>query len=151
MFELVVRDRCTGCNRCVEVCPTNVLEAGPDTVPVVARVEHCQTCFMCELYCEADAIYVGPDRERREPVTEAEVVASGHLGQFRRDSGWNEWAKDPTYDSQIWKLGPYIQAGMRQSIARVEKRLAERAQRSAPSPSGSPTPSLAPGPVKQGP
>ena len=149
MFELVVRERCTGCNRCVEVCPTNVLEAGPDRVPVGARVEHCQTCFMCELYCEADAIYVGPDREKREPVTEAEVVASGLLGQFRRDSGWNEWAKDPAYDSQIWKLGPYIQAGVRQSIARVERRLAERAQ--GPTAAPSPSPSVAAGPVKEGP
>ncbi len=104
MFELIVRDRCTGCNRCVEVCPTNVLEPGPDRVPVGARVEHCQTCFMCELYCKEDAIYVGPDREQPEPVNEAELVASGLLGQYRRDSGWDEWSSDPRYDNQIWKL-----------------------------------------------
>ena len=134
MFELIVRDRCTGCNRCVEVCPTNVLEPGPDQVPVGARVEHCQTCFMCELYCKEDAIYVGPDRDKREPVNEAEIVASGLLGQYRRDSGWDEWAGYPQYDNQIWKLGPYIQAGGKRSVERVQKRIAERAQPVATTP-----------------
>ena len=129
MFELIVRDRCTGCNRCVEVCPTNVLEPGPEGIPVGARVEHCQTCFMCELYCKADAIYVGPDRDKREPVSEAQVVASGLLGQYRRDSGWDEWASDPQYDNQIWQLGPYIQAGGKRSVERVKLRIAEQANR----------------------
>jgi NAD-dependent dihydropyrimidine dehydrogenase PreA subunit len=127
MFELIVRERCTGCNRCVEACPTNVLEPGPDKVPIAARIEHCQTCFMCELYCASDAVYVGPDREQLQPVNEAEVVASGLLGQFRRDSGWDEWAEDPRYKCQIWKLGPYIQAGSKQSAERVQQRLAQKA------------------------
>lgn len=134
MLELIVRDRCTGCNRCVEVCPTNVLEPGPEKVPVAARVEHCQTCFMCELYCKEDAIYVGPDRDQREPVNEAELVASGLLGQYRRDSGWDEWAENPKYENQIWKLGPYIQAGGKRSAERVHARIAERKQQAAPAP-----------------
>ncbi len=129
MFELVVSERCTGCNRCVEVCPTNVLELGPKRVPVAARLEACQTCFMCELYCKQDAIYVGPDRDEREPVNEADIVASGLLGQFRRDSGWDEWASEPEHENQIWKLGPYIQAGAKQSAERVRKRIAERSQK----------------------
>jgi len=87
---------------------------------------------MCELYCKEDAIYVGPDRDEREPVKEAELIASGLLGQFRRDSGWDEWAEDPQYDNQIWKLGPYIQAGSKRSVERVQLRIAERAQRTDP-------------------
>ncbi len=133
MFELIVSERCTGCKRCIEVCPTNVLEPGADRIPVAARVEDCQTCFMCELYCKEDAIYVGPDRENREPVNESDIVASGLLGQFRRDSGWDEWATNPQYDNQIWKLGPYIQAGGKRSVERVQQRIAERSNE-APSP-----------------
>jgi len=130
MFELVIRDRCTGCKRCVQVCPTNVLELGPDNVPFAARLEQCQTCFMCELYCPSDAVYVGPERDARQPVNEAELVASGLLGQFRRDSGWDEWAEDPRYENQIWKLGPYIQAGGKQSTERVlQWRAAQKAQK----------------------
>jgi NAD-dependent dihydropyrimidine dehydrogenase PreA subunit len=129
MLELIVKERCTGCNRCVEVCPTNVLEPGPHKLPVLARLDQCQTCFMCELYCAADAIYVGPDREQREPVNEEEVVASGLLGQLRRDSGWDEWAGDPRYQSQFWQLGPYLMAGFKQTTERVENRLAAKSEK----------------------
>jgi hypothetical protein len=47
---------------------------------------------MCELYCQADALYVGPDHDHAVPVDAQEIVASGLLGQYRRDSGWDEWA-----------------------------------------------------------
>ena len=95
MIELIVADRCVGCARCVEVCPTNVLDRAPDDrpggPPVIARQADCQTCFLCELYCPVDAIYVGPHAERAEPVDAARVIAAGLLGQYRRDSGWDEW------------------------------------------------------------
>jgi len=126
MLELIVAERCNGCNSCVDACPTNVFEIGAAGTPVIARLDDCQTCFMCELYCEVDAIYVGPDRDFREPVVEAEVIASGLLGQLRRDSGWGEWDGDPRYKSQYWQLGPYLTAGMKQQAERVSKRLAER-------------------------
>lgn len=91
MIELIVADRCTDCGACVEVCPANVLDQGAG-LPVLARVEDCQTCFMCELYCRADAIYVAPDCDRRVAVSAEEVIASGCLGQYRKHSGWDEWA-----------------------------------------------------------
>ncbi len=92
MIELIISDRCTNCGACVQVCPANVIGAAPAGPPVLARVDDCQTCFMCELYCRADAIYVAPDCDRRVAVTAEEVVASGRLGQYRRHSGWDEWA-----------------------------------------------------------
>ena len=36
---------------------------------MIARQADCQTCYLCELYCPADALYVGPNCERAEPVT----------------------------------------------------------------------------------
>jgi NAD-dependent dihydropyrimidine dehydrogenase PreA subunit len=92
MIELIVSDRCTNCGACVEVCPTNVLDIASSGPPILARVEDCQTCFMCELHCGADAIYVAPDCDRRVTVDPDEVVASGRLGQYRQHSGWDEWA-----------------------------------------------------------
>jgi NAD-dependent dihydropyrimidine dehydrogenase PreA subunit len=55
MVEIVDSERCTGCNICVRVCPTNVFDVdGP--VPVIARQEDCQTCFTCEAWCPEDAL-----------------------------------------------------------------------------------------------
>jgi NAD-dependent dihydropyrimidine dehydrogenase PreA subunit len=105
MIELLVKDRCTKCNACVQVCPTNVFEAVEGSHPRIARQSDCQTCYMCELYCPADALFVASDCEHPEPVNEAEIAASGLLGQFRRDHGWDEWAADPRYGNQQWYMG----------------------------------------------
>jgi NAD-dependent dihydropyrimidine dehydrogenase PreA subunit len=93
VIELILSDRCTNCGACVEVCPANVINPSASGPPTLARVEDCQTCFMCELYCRADAIYVAPDCDRRVEVNPAEIVASGCLGQYRKHSGWDEWAE----------------------------------------------------------
>jgi len=104
MIELLVQDRCTACNACVVVCPANAFDisanGGP---PTIARQDDCQTCFMCELYCQSDALYVAPDAERASPVDEAWVRESGLLGQYRRDSGWDEWASDPRHSNEHWR------------------------------------------------
>jgi NAD-dependent dihydropyrimidine dehydrogenase PreA subunit len=102
MIELVVKDRCTACGQCVKVCPTNVFDISEGR-PVIARQDDCQTCFMCELYCAADALYVAPDAERATPVNEAEIVASGLLGEYRRDSGWDEW--HALHPNLFWRQG----------------------------------------------
>lgn len=104
MITLVAEDRCVGCNVCVEVCPTNVLEAAASGPPRIARQADCQTCFMCELYCRADAIYVDPDCEATAPVDTAALEASGLMGQYRRDSGWDEWASDPARANAHWRM-----------------------------------------------
>jgi NAD-dependent dihydropyrimidine dehydrogenase PreA subunit len=105
MIEVVIGSRCTGCNDCVEACPTNVFDARPGGLPVIARQGDCQTCYMCELYCPADALFVGSDCERAEGVDEEQLVSSGLLGQFRRDHGWGQWANDPRYVNQHWYMG----------------------------------------------
>ncbi|MBR1223001.1 ferredoxin family protein [Bradyrhizobium sp. U87765 SZCCT0131] len=102
MIELIVADRCTNCGACVDVCPTNVIEPARSGPPILARVEDCQTCFMCELYCVADAIYVAPDCDRRVSVDPDEIVAAGRLGQYRRHSGWDEW--DGLFPNEQWLM-----------------------------------------------
>jgi NAD-dependent dihydropyrimidine dehydrogenase PreA subunit len=102
VIELIVADRCTDCGICIKVCPANVFDPGQSGLPVLARVEDCQTCFMCELYCQADAIYVAPDCDRRVTVNAEEVAASGRLGQYRKHSGWDEWAD--RFSNEQWLM-----------------------------------------------
>jgi NAD-dependent dihydropyrimidine dehydrogenase PreA subunit len=87
MIELVSESRCITCNKCVQVCPMNVFEAVKDAPPTIARQEDCQTCFMCELYCPTDALYVAPNTDRSIRVSETSLEAEGLLGSYRHN-GW---------------------------------------------------------------
>ena len=97
MIELVIQSRCIECDRCVRVCPTNVFDAVPGGPPVIASQSDCQTCFMCELYCPADALYVGPDCEHPEPVAEAEVTGTDWPEQY---AGWGR--QRDQHPNEIW-------------------------------------------------
>lgn len=88
MIELVSAERCIKCDLCVEACPDNVFDAVPDGVPVIARQKDCQTCFLCELFCPVDALYVSPLADAVEGRSEEELAARGLLGSFRREMGW---------------------------------------------------------------
>ena len=68
--------------------PDNVFDTSDDGYPMVARLEDCQTCFLCELYCPVDALHVPPHRDKREMISEEELIASGALGSYRRNLGW---------------------------------------------------------------
>ena len=92
MIEVVDADRCIACDRCINVCPTRVFDRGPGGIPVIARHDSCQTCFQCEAYCPADALFVAPLATRApadSPFRDAEeLAASGLLGGYRRELGW---------------------------------------------------------------
>jgi len=111
MIALLLTDRCTACQRCVPICPANVFDAMADAPPSIARPDDCQTCFACELYCRADALYVEPTVDARVAVDEAAVRASGLLGVYRRDSGWDEWQGDPRYPNQHWRMAEVFARG----------------------------------------
>ncbi|GIO14908.1 4Fe-4S ferredoxin [Cohnella xylanilytica] len=90
MIEIVSESRCVACNRCVSVCPTNVFDSVKGGIPVIARQDDCQTCFICELYCPVDALYVAPDSEAVTGVTEEELEREGLLGGYREKVGWGK-------------------------------------------------------------
>ncbi|GHD05129.1 4Fe-4S dicluster-binding protein [Tianweitania populi] len=102
MIELVSDTRCIECNICVKACPDNVFDAVPNKPPVIARKADCQTCFLCELYCPTDALYVSPIMDADDPVVEQDLIEAGLMGGFARAMGWSN-AKprgthtDPTY------------------------------------------------------
>ncbi|TKC14717.1 4Fe-4S binding protein [Robertmurraya kyonggiensis] len=88
MIELVSESKCVKCNLCVKVCPTNVFDKVDNDIPVIARQDDCQTCFMCELYCPVDALYVAPQADWNVSITEAVVENKGLIGSYREKVGW---------------------------------------------------------------
>jgi NAD-dependent dihydropyrimidine dehydrogenase PreA subunit len=123
MIAHIFEELCNGCQACISACPTHVLEAGAqDGPPVIARLDQCQTCFMCELYCPQDAIFVGPDQTGPETIDPAAIKASGLLGQMRRDHIWEAPAGDLEPLREYWKLGPYLMEGAQIAAARYAQR-----------------------------
>ncbi|TXK83879.1 ferredoxin family protein [Paenibacillus sp. N3.4] len=90
MIELLSKDRCISCNQCVSVCPTNVFDATEDGIPVIARKSDCQSCFMCELYCPVDALFVTPLADENVDIEETAVAEQGWLGSYREQLGWGK-------------------------------------------------------------
>lgn len=88
MIEVISETKCIQCNQCVAVCPTNVFEKVEGEIPIIARQDDCQTCFMCELYCPVDALYVAPDAEEVVGITEH--VVSELIGGYREKVGWGK-------------------------------------------------------------
>jgi len=103
MIELIIAERCTHCGECAKICPSNVFDAKPNAPPVIARLDDCQTCFLCELYCKTDALYVGANCESASAISFEEALASGTLGQYRRESGWDEFEGDPRFVNEHWR------------------------------------------------
>ena len=80
MIEIVSAERCTACNICVRVCPTNVFDMVNDEPPRIARQDDCQTCFMCELYCPEDALFVAPIADAPASIHEHDAEVQSLLG-----------------------------------------------------------------------
>jgi NAD-dependent dihydropyrimidine dehydrogenase PreA subunit len=110
MIELVSDERCIRCDICVKACPTNVFDAVPDGAPVIARQEDCQTCFMCELYCPADALFVAPEAEHSRHVDEQALQDNGLLGSYRAAVGWGPGRIAGASRDQSFRLLPLVAA-----------------------------------------
>lgn len=59
---------CKGCDICIEFCPTDVFQKSDKLnrkgyyVPIVARVENCTDCRICDLLCPELAIVITSER-----------------------------------------------------------------------------------------
>ncbi len=105
MIEVVSESRCVECDICVKVCPANVFDA-TDGVPVIARQDDCQTCFLCEIYCPTDALYVAERADGPLSITEEEVESRNLFGSYSRALGWKRGKPggsqlDPTHRIRV--------------------------------------------------
>lgn len=65
-------DRCTGCDACVAVCPTNVLDLVANKSRVL-RFEDCIQCEACMFACPTEALVMFPEGEQPPPLKIPEV------------------------------------------------------------------------------
>lgn len=109
MIAALIAARCDNCQACIQACPGLVFNPGAEH-PVVARLAACETCYLCELACTRDALWVAPEADSALAPPEAELIASGQLGQIRRDHGWNEPLDAGQLDAYRL-LGPLLREG----------------------------------------
>ncbi len=88
MIEIVSETRCIACDICERACPANVFDRDDRGMPIIARQQDCQTCFLCEIYCPTDALFVHPQAEGPTGISEAQVEAQGLFGSYARELGW---------------------------------------------------------------
>ena len=127
MIAHVFADACTGCGTCIAACPTHVFDAGADGVPMIARLDQCQTCFMCELYCDADALYVAVDLREPKAIDPDLIRTRGELGNLRRGYRWRNGASEPGSLDHFWQLGPLLREGAEIAGRRYRARQSEQA------------------------
>lgn len=123
MIELIDPERCTSCNICVRICPTEVFDRVASAPPVIARQEVCQTCFMCEVHCPEDAMYVAPMRRPAPPgsihLEARTLIGRGYFGSYRARLGWGQDRTPPRTVEQLLALAEH--GPRRLSEARSQK------------------------------
>jgi len=119
MIELVSPSRCVRCDLCFGVCPMDVFDRAEDGLPVIARKEDCQTCFLCEAHCPTDALYVAAERRPAQTPSEAELAERQLLGSYRARLGWGKGRRPPRSFDEALALAqrPEAAAGVSPAVA----------------------------------
>src|SRR5687768_17428671 len=65
-------DRCTGCDACVAVCPTNVLDLVANKSRVL-RFHDCIQCEACMIACPTEALVMFPEGAVPPPLKVPEI------------------------------------------------------------------------------
>ena len=61
MVAVIDAEVCTGCGKCVNSCPCDVIRMDDEGTKAVTRyVEDCMLCELCVRDCPVDAITVSP-------------------------------------------------------------------------------------------
>lgn len=60
-------EKCSACLRCVDICPMDVFQR-IGRLPYIAYQKDCMVCFLCELECKKEAIYVDPARAWKKVI-----------------------------------------------------------------------------------
>jgi NAD-dependent dihydropyrimidine dehydrogenase PreA subunit len=103
VIEFINQETCINCNRCVEICPTDVFEPTAGPTPEIARTDECTTCMNCELFCPADAIYVSPLHVPETELDKPAVIAAGLMGSYARAMNWHQ-GQPPKGTGDNWEL-----------------------------------------------
>lgn len=108
MIEIVSASRCILCDICVKVCPANVFDRVAGAAPRIARQDDCQTCFLCEINCPTDALYVDPHADGPVAIGEAEVEDRGLFGSYARALGWGRGRSGGTEGDPTYRLRAFL-------------------------------------------
>jgi 2-oxoglutarate ferredoxin oxidoreductase subunit delta len=73
---------CKACGVCIELCPEKVFDRDRLGYPVMARLDDCSQCLLCELHCPDFAIEV----RRRERKGKAAAAAGAPAESGRADA-----------------------------------------------------------------
>lgn len=128
MIEFIHEDICTKCNKCVEVCPTDVLDLSEES-PVIARQEDCHTCHQCTLHCPPSAIFVSALKEPDLHYNREEVIRSGRLSAYPELLGWKNGVPPDGDSSDILRRRSTVMRDAPRHTDKVHTQLAAIAHR----------------------
>ena len=85
----IQKSKCTGCGRCIEACPGNLIKKDKENKAFIRQVRDCWGCTSCIKECRHDAIrfFLGADVGGRG----ASNGCIRETGYFHMDSGEAGW------------------------------------------------------------